>query len=160
MGSRLPPCCLMIPTRRQCRHAWPPICADPLGPSDDCPYICRGFPFARVSSEKNDMDVPETGSHVPETGSQLLKCVWTSHPDHELHCATRIPAGVVDAAWKEELELNRRREGFFHFPWRGDVWLAYGLADGRVRGVYCPAHRAERDARSLTLDRPELALSA
>jgi hypothetical protein len=143
----------MIPTRRpyvvRGRRPEP----DPLGPSDDCPHICRGFPFAGVSSEKNDMD-------VPETGSQLLKCVWTSHPDHELCCATRIPAAVVDAAWKEELELNRRREGFFHFSWRSDVWLAYGLADGRVRGVYCPAHRAERDARSPTLDPPELALSA
>lgn len=98
--------------------------------------------------EKNDMDVPDTGRH-------LLKCVWTSHPDHERCCRLRIPAGVVDAAWLEELELNPWHEGFFHFAWRGDVWLAYGLADGRVRGVYCPAHRAERDARSFTLGLPE-----
>ena len=106
-----------------------------------------------MSSEKNDMN-------GPETCSPLLKCVWTSHPDHEVCCGLRIPAVVVGAAWKEELELNPWHEGFFHFAWRGDVWLAYGLADGRVRGVYCPAHRAERDARSFTLDSPELALSA
>ena len=106
-----------------------------------------------MSSEKNDMN-------VPETGRRLLKCVWTSHPDHELCCGSRIPAGVVDASWKAELELDRWCEGFFHFAWRDGVWLAYGLADGRVRGVYCPAHRAARDARSFTLDPPELAMSA
>ena len=55
-----------------------------------------------------------------------------------------------------ELERGRLCEGFFHFAWRGDVWLAYGLASGRVRGVYCPAHRSEREQR-LGYD-PELAL--
>jgi hypothetical protein len=113
-----------------------------------------------LSSEKNDMDVEKDYKDLPTTGGGLLKCVWTSHPHHERCCRLRIPAGVVDAAWQEELELNRWQEGFFHFAWRGDVWLAYGLADGRVRGVYCPAHRAERDARSYALDPPELALTA
>jgi hypothetical protein len=113
-----------------------------------------------LSSEKNDMNVEKNDIGPPEAGRHRLKCVWTSHPDHERCCELRIPAGVVDAAWQEELELNSWREGFFHFAWRGDVWLAYGLADGRVRGVYCPSHRAERDARSFTLDPPELALSA
>jgi hypothetical protein len=113
-----------------------------------------------LSSEKDYMNVEKDYISAPETGRHLLKCVWTSHPDHERRCELRIPAGVVDAAWQEELELNRWHEGFFHFAWRGDVWLAYGFADGRVRGVYCPAHRAERDARSFTLDSPELALSA
>lgn len=39
-------------------------------------------------------------------------------------------------------------EGFFRFPWGGGTWLGYGLSDGRVTGTYCPAHRAERDARA------------
>ena len=37
------------------------------------------------------------------------------------------------------------------------MWLAYGLPDGGVRGVYCPTHRAEREQR-LGYD-PELVLT-
>jgi hypothetical protein len=29
------------------------------------------------------------------------------------------------------------------------VWLAYGLRDGRVRGVYCPTHCVDRNAREM-----------
>jgi hypothetical protein len=36
---------------------------------------------------------------------------------------------------------------FFHFMWRGGAWLGYGLRDGSVRGVYCPAHSAKRAER-------------
>jgi hypothetical protein len=36
---------------------------------------------------------------------------------------------------------------FFRFMWRGAEWLAYGLRDGRVRGVYCPEHNAQRSER-------------
>jgi hypothetical protein len=59
----------------------------------------------------------------------------------------RIPARTVAAAWRRELEVGGARAGFFHFDWRGEAWLAYGLPDGRVRGVYCPAHRAQREER-------------
>jgi hypothetical protein len=45
-----------------------------------------------------------------------------------------------------------RADRFFHFTWQGGVWLTYGLKDGRVRGIYCPSHSAERDARSLVAD--------
>jgi hypothetical protein len=56
---------------------------------------------------------------------------------------------VVTAAWGVEHERGGAHgDRFFHFAWRGDVWLAYGLRDGRVRGVYCPSHSSERDERS------------
>lgn len=76
-----------------------------------------------------------------------LRCVWTSQPDHTHSCHARIPAATVAAAWRQELDAGRTCAGFFHFVWRGRVWLAYGLLDGSVRGVYCPAHRAEREER-------------
>ncbi|HEY2537610.1 MAG TPA: hypothetical protein VGI24_11595 [Solirubrobacteraceae bacterium] len=66
-----------------------------------------------------------------------------------------MPARAVIAAWRRELDAGRTVAGFFHFAWSGRVWLAYGLPDGSVRGVYCPVHRAEREER-LGYD-PELA---
>jgi hypothetical protein len=54
---------------------------------------------------------------------------------------------VVTAAWRGELESGRLGEGFFHVAWLGGTWLAYGLPDGHVRGVYCPSHRSEREGR-------------
>jgi hypothetical protein len=80
-----------------------------------------------------------------------LRCVWTNHPSHDRCCRERIPAAVVTAAWQRELERGHPRgDRFFHFAWRGGVWLAFGLLDGGVRGVYCPGHSAARDARSST----------
>jgi hypothetical protein len=56
---------------------------------------------------------------------------------------------VAEAAWGRKLDsTDSISSGFFHFAWQSAVWLAFGLADGQVRGVYCPIHRAERDARS------------
>jgi hypothetical protein len=120
-----------------------------------------------VSSEKNDMiGSPNRAATVAvETITTIelpLRCVWTSHPASHLgndHCCrSRIPARVVAAAWRRELALGRTCAGFFHLAWRGQVWLAYGMGDGSVRGVYCPAHRAEREER-LGYD-PELVLTA
>lgn len=51
-------------------------------------------------------------------------------------------------AWRLELDAGEPESRFFHFIWRGGVWLAYGLKDGRVRGVYCPSHNSERAERS------------
>lgn len=76
-----------------------------------------------------------------------LQCVWTSHPDNIRGCQARVPARAVATAWRRELARGRTRAGFFHFAWRGQAWLAYGLPDGAVRGVYCPTHRAEREQR-------------
>jgi hypothetical protein len=95
-------------------------------------------------------------------GAHPLRCVWTNHPSHDRCCREGIPAALVSAAWLEELERGRvRGDRFFHFAWRGGVWLAYGLLSGDVRGVYCPAHSAARDARSsATEDVYPVALSA
>ncbi len=38
-----------------------------------------------------------------------------------------------------------RGDRFFRFAWRGGAWLAFGLSGGCVRGVYCPAHSAQRE---------------
>ncbi len=118
-----------------------------------------------MSSEKNDMERPNRAERANTieldkltTIEFPLRCVWTSHPDHEHCCRSRVPARAVADAWRRELELGRVCAGFFHFAWRGRVWLAYGLPDGGVRGVYCPTHRAEREER-LGYD-PELVLTA
>lgn len=103
----------------------------------------------------------ESRLRIVEPAELPLRCVWTDHLDHRSRprcCNARIPARTVAAAWRGELALGRARAGFFHFVWRGRVWLGYGLPDGTVRGVYCPAHRAEREER-LGYD-PELVLPA
>ncbi|HEY8303162.1 MAG TPA: hypothetical protein VIG42_01110 [Solirubrobacteraceae bacterium] len=76
-----------------------------------------------------------------------LKCVWSGFPNYDRSCRSRIPASVVVKAWHREMQLNGTGEGFFYFSWRSGVWLAYGLRDGGVRGVYCPTHCSERDSR-------------
>ncbi len=113
-----------------------------------------------VSSEKNDMERPNRADRVDRitTVEFPLRCVWSSHSDHDHSCQARIPARAVAAAWQRELELGRVCAGFFHFAWREEAWLGFGLPDGSVRGVYCPAHRAEREER-LGYD-PELVLTA
>jgi hypothetical protein len=108
-----------------------------------------------MSSEKDHMQLPEKGAQndrqCPELGRVIrldrsLRCVWSSYPTYDRCCPAQVPAAVVSAAWGRELE-HGHHEGFFHFSWRGGAWLAYGLADGGVRGVYCSAHRAEREQR-------------
>jgi hypothetical protein len=90
-----------------------------------------------------------------------LRCVWTNHPTHDRSCKSGIPAAVVAAAWRRELEQGAHR-GFFHFTWHGGVWLAYGLDDGQIRGIYCPTHRTARNKRSSAPEdaAPPIALSA
>lgn len=86
-----------------------------------------------------------------------LQCVWTRHPTNDYRCRAKVSARKVAGAWRRELALGAPA-GFFQFHWRGEEWLAYGLLDGEVRGVYCPLHRAQREQR-LGYD-PELALTA
>lgn len=78
-----------------------------------------------------------------------LKCVWSGYPSHDHPCRSRVPASVVLKAWRREMQLKATEEGFFNFTWRSGVWLAFGLKDGGVRGVYCPTHCSERDSRTL-----------
>jgi hypothetical protein len=104
-----------------------------------------------MKSQTNDIQRPEraTGEVREVTTLELpLRCVWTSQPHHQHSCRERIPVRAVAGAWRRELKLGCTKEGgFFNFLWQGEVWLAYGMADGTVRGVYCPAHRAEREQR-------------
>jgi hypothetical protein len=77
-----------------------------------------------------------------------LRCVWSDVLDG-CSCHSRIPEAVVEAAWQRELEASGDHEArFFHLIHDGGVWQAYGLGDGRVRGVYCPSHNSQRAARS------------
>ncbi|HXP99385.1 MAG TPA: hypothetical protein VN845_04885 [Solirubrobacteraceae bacterium] len=76
-----------------------------------------------------------------------MKCVWSGYPDYNRDCRSRIPASVVVKAWHREIQLKGTVEGFFYFSWRSGVWLAYGLEEGGVRGVYCPTHCVDRDTR-------------
>jgi hypothetical protein len=92
-------------------------------------------------------------SKVVGADSELLRCVWSDHPNHDHDCRACIPVDVVATAWRRENEEYGLPEGFFYFTWNDGVWLAYGFRDGRVRGVYCPTHCAERTANLL---RPEL----
>ncbi|HYM44908.1 MAG TPA: hypothetical protein VES65_01940 [Solirubrobacteraceae bacterium] len=76
-----------------------------------------------------------------------VRCVWTRHLRDGRACLLHVPLSAMRVAWQRELELGREEGGFFHFAWHGEVWLGYGLPDGEVRGVYCPAHRAQREER-------------
>jgi hypothetical protein len=76
-----------------------------------------------------------------------MKCVWSGYPAYERDCRSRIPASVVVKAWQRERQLQGTEEGFFYFSWRSGIWLAFGVQDGSVRGVYCPTHCSERNAR-------------
>jgi hypothetical protein len=80
-------------------------------------------------------------------GEEQLKCVWSGYPDYNRECRSRIPASVVIKAWHREIQLKGAVEGFYYFTWRHGRWLAYGLRDGGVRGVYCPTHCTDRDSR-------------
>jgi hypothetical protein len=94
---------------------------------------------------------------------EQLRCVSSGYMSGGCSCPQAIPRSVASAAWTAE---RSRADGdrLFHFAWRGQVWLGFGLADGAVRGVYCPSHRAERDARSsgceVQHDAPTAAASA
>jgi hypothetical protein len=77
-----------------------------------------------------------------------LKCVASRHLAGGCSCRAMVPAAVAEAAWARTraLDDDRTPDGFFSFTWQGEAWLAFGLEDGEVRGVFCPTHRAEREA--------------
>jgi hypothetical protein len=93
-------------------------------------------------------------SRVVGVNGELLRCVWSNHPHHNLDCRACIPADVVATAWQSETEEYGTQEGFFYFSWNDGVWLAYGFRDRRVRGVYCPTHCVERMANRLRPAQP------
>ena len=82
-----------------------------------------------------------------------MGCVWTGYRSNGCPCAARIPADVVAAAWRSELEREDVHvDRFFRLTWQDGVWLAYGLKEGGVRGVYCPSHGVEREEHSFVAD--------
>jgi hypothetical protein len=88
------------------------------------------------------------GAHAAVVSELPLRCVSSSSPDG-CSCRSQIAKDVVAQAWARELEAGGDREArFFHFISDGGVWMAYGLADGDVRGVYCPSHNSQRAERS------------
>lgn len=91
-------------------------------------------------------DVESGGEHAPEA-ERVLCCVSSGYLTGGCSCRESVPADVAEGAWRRELR-GGRPEGFFRFTWQRRAWLAYGLGDGSVRGVYCPAHGAERDRRA------------
>ncbi len=94
-------------------------------------------------------------SQVVGAGGELLRCVWSGHPDYTRDCRACIPSAAVVSAWRREREDYSTAEGFFFFAWNERVWLAYGLRDGRVRGVYCPQHCTARTVSLLRLAQPD-----
>jgi hypothetical protein len=88
---------------------------------------------------------PTDEGHVVD---RLLRCVSSGYLSGGCSCRSAIPSSVVTAAWASVLaHEHESRDRFFRFAWRGGVWLAFGLQDGRVRGVYCPEHSAARAER-------------
>lgn len=108
-------------------------------------------------SERDDQRLGQTSLREPEpleVDGKPMKCVWSGFPDYNRDCRSRIPASIVIKAWHREIQLKDAIEGFFYFSWRNGVWLAYGLQDGGVRGVYCPTHCSERNSRDTPAEEP------
>jgi hypothetical protein len=111
---------------------------------------------AAVGVLEGDRVVYESGAAQTAIGigrganiSELpLPCVSSGSPDG-CSCRSQIARDVVAQVWARELEASGDREArFFHFISDGGVWMAYGLGDGNVRGVYCPSHNSQRAERS------------
>jgi hypothetical protein len=88
-------------------------------------------------------------SHADLDCGHALRCVSSGYMGDGCSCQETVPADVVRAAWAYRLERRSVQEDqFFTFVWQSGQWLAYGLRDGRVRGVYCPEHSAMRAKHS------------
>jgi len=110
----------------------------------ECPIGADEAPAVSPSSGRQERTDVQTSGVRTE-----LRCVWTGDPASGCSCASSIPEDVVTAAWRHELERDDvLADRFFRFAWQNDVWLAYGLVDGGIRGVHCPPHRAEREQRA------------
>ena len=97
--------------------------------------------------------LPSTGARIPNVQAEPLGCVWTGYAANGRSCGSHIPEDIVIAAWRRELErCGERADRLFCVAWQDGVWLAYGLNDGRVRGVHCPVHRAEREERAFVAE--------
>jgi len=111
----------------------------------------------RLSPQRNDSTLDEMTpmqTQAPTNIShqtnldRLLRCVSSGYLSDGCSCQQTVPGSVASAAWARQLEHTPAVEDqFFRFMWRDSEWLAYGLRDGGVRGVYCPEHNAQRTER-------------
>jgi hypothetical protein len=92
------------------------------------------------------MHSPTSTTITPEPRvDRLLRCVSSGYLSDGCSCQATVPESVARAAWARELHGTPAREDqFFRFTWHDGEWRAYGLRDGRVRGVYCPEHSARQ----------------
>jgi hypothetical protein len=118
------------------------------GAGVDGPAQARAAEGPGQARAKQPEEAPAPAPARPlDAVEEPMKCVWSGYPDSDRSCRSRIPASVVVKAWQRETQLKGTVEGFFYFAWRSGVWLAFGVKDGGVRGVYCPTHCSERDSR-------------
>ncbi len=96
------------------------------------------------------MQSPTSISITPETRvDRLLRCVSSGYLSDGCSCQATVPESVARAAWARELHgAPAREDQFFRFAWHDGEWRAYGLRDGRIRGVYCPEHSARQGESS------------
>lgn len=84
-----------------------------------------------------------------ERAARERRCTASGYLGDGCRCELQIPEHVVIEAWERERAFGNFQDRLFRIFWRDQVWLAYGIADGSVRGVRCPQHRAAREERSL-----------
>ena len=91
----------------------------------------------------------ERVAHNIDGAVRTLQCLSTGYLSGGRRCECVIPETVVGEEWRRELERGwTQGEAFFRLTWENEEWLGYGHRDGTVKGVYCPAHAAERDQRA------------
>ena len=101
------------------------------------------------------VDLEERRPGLCAVATETLRCVSSGYMSGGCSCEACVPAGVACDAWQAELNRGAERsDRLFRFAYKDQVWLAYGLRDGSVRGVYCPEHGAERDERAALADSP------
>lgn len=95
--------------------------------------------------------IPRRPVITGDRAARALRCISSGYLSHGCRCHFTIPEHVAVEAWERECMFGHVADRFFRVLWRDEVWLAYGVADGTVRGVYCPDHRAEREERAFDL---------
>ena len=91
--------------------------------------------------------IPRRAIVGAEHARRELRCTSSGYLSGGCRCHFTIPEHVVVEAWERERSFGHTEDRFFRVFWRDEVWLAYGVADGTVRGVCCAEHRAEREER-------------
>jgi hypothetical protein len=81
---------------------------------------------------------------TPGAAPAPLRCVSSGYLAEDRSCAASVPAEIARAAWLREQARHPHEDRLFQFVHEGEQWLGFGLADGTVRGVYCPEHNARR----------------